>query len=178
MAWRGHEPHDYAIGLADGYIPMSRTGGGGFHAVTKLPNFIIRRWQGFPLFEIDIEGLEYHQGHMDSVYPGHVVIVDDIPIEKVMPIDSDLGMDRVSGYNLTKEGKKKYVRGGWTSPSIKRPWTGKSWSDRFEAPYQPDQELSDYTKAKNWPLIEDFGIQVVTILAAIITIPAYTSLTV
>lgn len=145
VAWRAMNPHDYAIGLADGYIPMSRTGGGGFHAVTKLPNHIIRAWQGFPLFEIDIEGLEYYQGHMDNVYPGHVVIVDDIPIEKVMPIDSDLGMDRVSSYNLTRKGKKKYVRGGWTPPSIKRPWTEKRWSDRFEAPYQPNQELSDYT---------------------------------
>lgn len=142
VAWRAMNPHDYAIGLAEGYIPMSRTGGGGFHAVTKLPNHIIRAWQGFPLFEIDIEGLEYYQGHMDNVYPGHVVIVDDIPIEKVMPIDSDLGMDQVSSYNLTKKGKKKYVRGAWTPPRVQRPWI--QWSDRFEAPYQPDQELSDY----------------------------------
>ena len=145
VAWRAMNPHDYAIGLAEGYIPMSRTGGDGFHAVTKLPNHIIRTWQGFPLFEIDIEGLEYYQGFMDSVYPGHVVIVEDIPIEKVMPIDSDLGMDQVSSYNLTKKGKKKYVRGAWKGPRVQRPWQDRQkWSDRFEAPYQPDQELSDY----------------------------------
>ena len=59
-----------------------------------------------------------------------------------MPIDSDLGMDQVSSYNLTKKGKKKYVRGAWTPPRVQRPWI--QWSDRFEAPYQPDQELSDY----------------------------------
>jgi hypothetical protein len=131
VAWRAMNPHDYALGLAEGYISKERTLGRGFHAVTKLPNDIIRNWRGFPLFEIDMEGLEYTKGHMDSVYPNHIVIVEDIPIEKVMPLDSDLGMDRVSSYQLTKKGKPK-LRGGWLGPSIRRGWKS-GWFERFDS---------------------------------------------
>jgi hypothetical protein len=131
VAWRAMNPHDYALGLAEGYISKERTLGRGFHAVTKLPNDIIRNWRGFPLFEIDMEGLEYTKGHMDSVYPNHIIIVEDIPIEKVMPLDSDLGMDRVSSYQLTKKGKPK-LRGGWLGPSIRRGWKS-GWFERFDS---------------------------------------------
>jgi len=128
VAWRAMNPHDYALGLAEGSISKERTMQGVFHAVTKLPNYMITNWKGFPLFEIDIEGLKYEK-RGSGLFPNHIVIIEDIPIERVMPLDSDLGMDRVTSYQLTEEGKPNYGT-GWSGPQIMRDWK-EGWSERF-----------------------------------------------
>jgi len=80
------------------------------------------------LFEIDIEGLKYEK-RGSGLFPNHIVIIEDIPIERVMPLDSDLGMDRVTSYQLTEEGKPNYGT-GWSGPQIMRD-RKEGWSERF-----------------------------------------------
>ena len=55
-------------------------------------------WKGYPMFEIDMEGLSYiKSANKQWDQPGfdNIAITQDIPIGQVLPYDSDLGMGAV-----------------------------------------------------------------------------------
>ena len=96
IAWRAINPPEYAMGLELGYLPVDRTMMEGHYAIMgNTPASFQINWKGYPMFEIDMEGLAYiKSSNKQWDQPGfdNIAITQDIPIGQVLPYDSDLGM--------------------------------------------------------------------------------------
>ena len=158
VAWRAMNPNDYALGLESGYLTLDKTmGGWGHYAMLgKTPATFQIHWRGYPMFEIDMEGLKYAKsGNLQWNQPRHtnIQIMQDIPIEKVTPYDSELGIGEVSKY-IPRSKTQSYDK----LPEVKR---DRSWTTRFdevmERPgfwdsYQSEQ-VTESDVPDNWRLV-------------------------
>lgn len=132
VAWRAMNPNDYALGLESGYLTLDKTmGGRGHYAMLgKTPTTFQIHWRGYPMFEIDMEGLKYAtSGNLQWNQPRHtnIQIMQDIPIEKVTPYDSELGIGEVSKY-IPRSKTQSYDKLP-ELPEVKR---DRSWTTRFD----------------------------------------------
>ena len=150
VAWRSINPNYYAVGLELGYISEDRVMGEGHYAIMgPTPANFQLDWRGYPMFEIDMDGLKYvisRNTQYDSLLSNgtNIAIIQDIPITKITPYDSDLGIGRVSsGEAELKDGSKVPVGYEWipnihsiTPPKVERGEL--SWRERFEAESKED----------------------------------------
>lgn len=159
IAWRAMNPNDYIAGLESGHITSKWKN---FAMLGKTPAAFQLAWRGYPLFEIDMEGLKYIKARNTQWnQPRHtnIVIVQDIPVDKVVPYDSDLGIGKVSPYYKDNVGQTylpQVDRGEitdraayheWTSRFGGIPWPGYggSYEDSFSA---EDNYDATYGKAQ------------------------------
>ena len=136
VAWRSMNPLEYALGLELGHLPLERALGEGHYAMLGgTPADFQVWWKGYPLFEIDLEGLSYVKSvnvQWDQPHHTNIAITQDIPIDKVTPYDSDLGITEVRG-------KYKKLKHETRTPHLVR---GDDWPQRFNAEDDKQVELA------------------------------------
>ena len=151
IAWRAINPPEYALGLELGYLPVDRTMMEGHYAIMgNTPASFQINWKGYPMFEIDMEGLAYiKSSNKQWDQPGfdNIAITQDIPIGQVLPYDSDLGMwDK--GEIIPRQVKRNY--GEWVNRfHTPRFWRGDAEMIPQRYRPQPKMPYEVYTRLPN-----------------------------